>query len=87
MSLWDDVIKEYDEEIEKAAEDYVKATNILPYTVKEIKAVFSPEELKEVAVFITEMRSAKTDNEKKAEIIKKHLSVVEGLLKLGKLLI
>lgn len=87
MSLWDDVAKEFDKDIEKAATDYIKATNVLPCTVAEIKNVFRPEELEEVAGFIREMRAAKDDNEKKAEIINKSMRVVEGLLRLGKFLV
>ena len=87
MSLWDEVEKDFGEDIDKAASDYIKASNILPYTVNEIKKVFSPEELEEVAVFIKEMRAAKDDNEKKVEIINKGVRVVEGLMKLGKFLI
>jgi hypothetical protein len=87
MSLWDDVAKEFDKDIEKAATEYINATNVLPYTVAEIKSVFRPEELEEVAGFIREMRSAGNDNEKKAEIINKSMRVVEGLLRLGKFLV
>jgi len=87
MSLWDDVAKEFDKDIENAATDYIKATNVLPYTVAEIKNVFQPEELEKVAVFVREMRAAKDDNEKKAEIINKSMQIVEGLLRLGKFLV
>ena len=44
MSLWDDVEKEFGEDIDKAAAAYIKASNIFPYTVNEIRNVFSPEE-------------------------------------------
>ena len=87
MSLWDDVEKEFGEDIDKAAAAYIKASNIFPYTVNEIRNVFSPEELEEVAVFIKEIRSAKNDNEKKIAIINKSVRIVEGLLRLGKFLI
>jgi len=75
------------QDIENAATDYIKATNVLPYTVAEIKNVFQPEELEKVAVFVREMRAAKDDNEKKAEIINKSMQIVEGLLRLGKFLV
>jgi hypothetical protein len=87
MSLWDDVEREFGKDIDKAAKTYIKASNILPYTVNEIKNVFSPKELEEVARFIKDMRIAKSDNKRKAEIISKSINVVEGLLKLGKFLI
>jgi hypothetical protein len=83
MSLWDEVTKDFGVEIEEASSDYIKATNILPYTVKEIKNVFEVEELEEVAGFIKEMQSAKNDNEKKATIISKGVRIIEGLLTLG----
>jgi hypothetical protein len=69
MSLWDDVSERYDTEINAAAETYVKATNILPYTVKDLKAVFTPDEMDNVARFIKELNEAKEDNERKAKII------------------
>lgn len=87
MSKWDDVIKEYEVDIEKIADDYIKATNVLPYTVSDIKNVFSVDELEEVASFIKEMREATEDNQRKAQIISKSTKIVEGLLKLSKVLI
>jgi hypothetical protein len=87
MSLWDEISKNYSSEIKQSAEEYIKATNILPYTIDDIKSVFRPEDMEELALFIKEMQDASNDNNRKAKLISNNVKIVEGLLKLGKFII
>lgn len=87
MSTWDDVLKEYEQEIGPASEEYIKAANILPFSVGDIKAVFSEEELEDVAKFIKEMKEAADDNNRKYELIAQYKTVAVGLLKLAKVVV
>lgn len=87
MSEWDKTISEYESDISKATKEYVKASNILPYSVKEIKSIYSEDELQELAIFLREMKDATDDNEKKLALIGKYKKTVLGLVKLAKIVI
>lgn len=87
MSIWDDVINDYADDISGASDDYIKATNILPYTISEIQEVFTDEELEEVGKFLKEMRTATEDNQRKLNLINQYAPIVSKLLKLAKIII
>lgn len=77
----------YGNEISSASDEYVKASNILPYSITEIKAVFPEDELEEVGKFMKEMKEAAADNNKKADIIGNYREVAVKLLKLAKIVL
>ncbi len=87
MSTWDEVMNVYGNEISSASDEYVKASNILPYSITEIKAVFPEDELEEVGKFMKEMKEAAADNNKKADIIGNYREVAVKLLKLAKIVL
>ncbi|MCO7199438.1 hypothetical protein [Pseudoalteromonas sp. OANN1] len=87
MSAWDEVMSTYGEDIENASSEYIKASNILPYSISEIKAVFSEDELSEIASFLKEMKAATADNERKLQLITQYKQVAFGLLKLAKIVV
>jgi hypothetical protein len=78
MSLWDKVSKTYGVEIETSAEAYVKVTNLLPFTVNDLKSVFTPAEMDDVAQFLVELNESKENNQKTADIISKGSKIVMG---------
>ena len=76
--------------VRQVTEDYQKAASWLPFTALEIKAVFSPEELKEVEEFIDEMEAVTAENERITKLvnnINKYGKVVFKLLKVGKVIV
>lgn len=87
MSTWDDVMNDYADEISNASDNYIKATNILPYTISEIQKVFTDEELEEVGEFLKEMKAATENNERKRNLINQYAPIVSKLLKLAKIII
>lgn len=87
MSKWDDVMRKYGTAPEDAANDYVKATNVLPFTVGDIQQVFTAQEMDEVAVFVTEMKQAGEDNQKQAQLLTQYSKAAVGLLKLARVLV
>ena len=87
MSDWDDVMSAYGGDIQNAASEYVEASKILPYSISEIQAVFSEEELTEIAGFLKEMKEATEDNERKLQLISQYKNVAFGLLKLAKIVV
>jgi len=87
MSTWDEVISTYGDDISKASEEYIQASKILPFSVNDIQAVFSKEEMEDVAKFVKEMKQATADNNRKYQLITQYQKVVVGLLKLAKIAI
>lgn len=85
MSEWDKVMAEF--EVEKISEEYIKASNILPFSASDIQSVFSEEELEEVAKFVGEMKHAADDNNAKYELITHYRKVAVGLIQLAKIVV
>jgi len=87
MSKWAEVMRGYDDDIKNAADDYVEATNILPFSVGEIQSVFTESEMEEVAVFVKEMKIAANNNQKQGQLMSQYSKVAVGLLKLARVLV
>tara|TARA_R110002096_G_scaffold253783_1_gene446737 strand:- start:186 stop:440 length:255 start_codon:yes stop_codon:yes gene_type:complete len=76
-----------DDLVNEVKEDYKKAALWLPFSAVEIDSVFSDAELKDLEKFISAMKTAADDNNKKAEAVEKFSKVASKLLTMAKIAI
>lgn len=82
MSAWEDVNDVYGHDIGEAAEVYVKASNVLPFSAKKLEAVFNAQEMEDVAKMLVELKKATGDNTRQAAALKQFSNVAAKLVKL-----
>jgi hypothetical protein len=79
-----------DDIVNSVTKEYEDTSTWLPYSALEIKEVFDTDQLKELDVFIADMKNATDENARKAKLINnvsKYAGTVVKLLKIAKVAI
>jgi hypothetical protein len=76
------IAKLHKEIVEQVTQEHLQLSTFLPFNVLQLKASFTPEELKDLADFVMEMRSATTSNARAAALISKINSFATPVVKL-----
>jgi hypothetical protein len=73
--------------IKEISEEYRRAACWLPFSAIAINEVFDKDELIKLSSFISDMKKAGLDNEKKAKAIETYSEVVLKLLSMAKIIV